>query len=406
VIPAGDAISARYVRLAFDFEKRFGGVVDSAFGPARRIGGSAGRARCERELQRECEDLLAEAVASTALRGARRDFIAAQLQALLDRAKRCGEEELSLSEEAKARFDVEPHWIDAAFFADQAAIVKDCLPRTGTAPVDALRAFRAKAEIAPPVRGRVIAQAVSFLGAEAQARLDLVSAGTIRLRRRAAAPWRAYHRYEGNLASVLQVSDLQPLDPAAILHLLSHELFPGHHTELACKDVALVQARGWTEHALTLLQTPACVVSEGLAECGLTLVHDRSALIGWCGERLAETGLDPGEAEARIAIEDACQQLRYVAGNLALMLDARASDAEAAAYACETALLDREGAYRLLGFVRSARAHVFSYFEGSRLVRAFLDGLPDRVAGFRKLLFEPFTPALLREATAREALHA
>lgn len=406
MIPANDTICERYVGLILDLENRFGGVVDSAFGPSRTNGGSTGGPRCERELQHECEDLLRAVLASTTLGGWRRDFIAAQVRALLNRARRCEEESLSLTEEAKAYFGIEPRWIDDAFFADRRAIVRECLPRSGAGAAEALRCFRARARIIPSLRGRAIEQAVSFLGAEAQASLDLPSMGTIRLRRRARAPWRAYHRYEGNLASVLEISDSQPVDPAAVLHLVSHELFPGHHTELVCKDRALVQARGWAEHSLTLLQTPACVVSEGLAECGLAIVHDRGALIDWCGERLGDLGLDPREAEARIAIEDACQQLRYVAGNLALMLDAKASDAEAAAYACDMALLDRESAYRLLGFVRSARAHVFTYFEGSRLVRAFLQGLADPVAGFRELLCEPFTPARLRETAAREAVHA
>src|SRR5699024_1667570 len=100
-------------------------------------------------------------------------------------------------------------------------------------------------------------------------------------------------------------------------HLISHEAYPGHHTEHCRKESGLVGA-GEDEQTLFLVNTPQCLMAEGLADLAL------EAVVGpgwgtWAREIFADLGLRfAGEQAERIA--DASAQLIGVRQDAALML--------------------------------------------------------------------------------------
>ena len=53
---------------------------------------------------------------------------------------------------------------------------------------------------------------------------------------------------------------------------IAHETYPGHHLEHAWKEADLVRAAGRLESSVLLINTPECLISEGLAELGYRFV--------------------------------------------------------------------------------------------------------------------------------------
>ena len=55
--------------------------------------------------------------------------------------------------------------------------------------------------------------------------------------------------------------------PDTVVELVTHEAYPGHHTEHAWKEQLLTRA-GRLEESIVLIPTPQSVVSEGIASLG------------------------------------------------------------------------------------------------------------------------------------------
>ena len=58
-------------------------------------------------------------------------------------------------------------------------------------------------------------------------------------------PWGAYNWYLGGLRSRIQINTDLPIHAHRLAVLTAHEGYPGHHTEHACKEAALVRGRGY-----------------------------------------------------------------------------------------------------------------------------------------------------------------
>jgi len=81
--------------------------------------------------------------------------------------------------------------------------------------------------------------------------------------------------------------------------LVAHESYPGHHTEHCRKEAGLVERKGQAEQTIFLVNTPQCLMAEGLADLALYATIGPS-WGGWAGEIYADLGLrfDGERAEA------------------------------------------------------------------------------------------------------------
>ena len=59
-----------------------------------------------------------------------------------------------------------------------------------------------------------------------------------------------------------------PARAAELVHVAAHEAYPGHHLEHAWKEAELVERRRRLESSILLINTPECLISEGLADLG------------------------------------------------------------------------------------------------------------------------------------------
>jgi hypothetical protein len=200
-------------------------------------------------------------------------------------------------------------------------------------------------------------------------------------------PWWAFNYYLGDLRSRVVLNTDVPTTGLDVVHLVAHEVYPGHHTEHALKEQLLIREQGHIEEGIQLVPTPQAVLSEGIAETGADIVLDDSikedvfAIIRRHGLEL----VDPERSE-RIAT--AGEVLRSVSVNAALMIhEDGAGEAEAQAYLEKWNLATPEQAKHSVSFVTDPtwRAYTITYSAGRDLVRRYVNGDPAR---FRTLLTE------------------
>src|SRR5262249_2754840 len=78
-------------------------------------------------------------------------------------------------------------------------------------------------------------------------------------------PWSGYNWYPGEYRWGVEVNPDLPIHAHTLIPLLAHEGYPGHHTEHSLKEQILYRDHGYGEHAIQLINTPECVISEGIA---------------------------------------------------------------------------------------------------------------------------------------------
>jgi hypothetical protein len=213
-------------------------------------------------------------------------------------------------------------------------------------------------------------------------------------------PWSGFNYYRGDYRSTVAVNaDLKQL-MSNLPRLVAHESYPGHHTEHCRKEAGLVEKLGQAEQTIFLVNTPQCLMAEGLADLALY------AVVGpgwgaWAAEIYADLGLN-FDGERAEAVSEAAAALADVRQDAALMLHDEHRDAEEVIdYLRRWLLVTDDRARQSLRFLSSPlwRAYTSTYVEGYRLLRGWLDAAPagvSRTERFRRLLDEPLTPSALR----------
>jgi hypothetical protein len=209
-------------------------------------------------------------------------------------------------------------------------------------------------------------------------------------------PWSGFNYYEGGFRSRVAINADLPHRLSSLPHLVAHEAYPGHHTEHCRKEQGLVERAARTEHTVFLVNTPECLMAEGLADLGV------EASVGdgwgpWAAEILADLGLHiDGHLAERIAA--AAGALNRVRQDAAVLLHDRGADADdVVAYLQRWSLVSPDRARQQLRFLTHPlwRAYISTYVEGYDLLSRWLGARPaDQPVAerFARLLDEPLTP--------------
>src|SRR4029079_19477997 len=131
-------------------------------------------------------------------------------------------------------------------------------------------------------------------------------------------PWSGFNYYEGGYRSTVAVNADLKQQMSGLPWLVAHESYPGHHTEHCRKELGLVAGKNQTEQTIFLVNTPQCLMAEGLADLALY------AAIGpdwgpWATEIYADLGL-AFDGERALAVSEAAAALADVRQDAALML--------------------------------------------------------------------------------------
>ena len=221
-------------------------------------------------------------------------------------------------------------------------------------------------------------------------------------------PWSGFNYYEGDYRSTVAVNADLKQQMANLPRLVAHESYPGHHTEHCRKEAGLVAGLDQQEQTIFLVNTPQCLMAEGLADLAL------HAAVGpgwgrWAAEIYADLGLR-FDGERAEALSEATAALADVRQDAALMLHDEHRDVDdVVAFLQRWLLVDDTRARQMLRFLSSPlwRAYTSTYVEGYRLLRTWLDNRPAGVGlteRFGRLLDEPLIPSALRVDRARIGL--
>ena len=263
-----------------------------------------------------------------------------------------------------------------------------------------MEAYRTAEEIPPNRLAECIEAFSSALRDRVRAEYPLPDTETVEYQVVTDKPWSGFNYYLGDYRSTVAVNaDLKQL-MSNLPRLVAHESYPGHHTEHCRKEAGLVNGKGQAEQTIFLVNTPQCLMAEGLADLALY------AAIGprwghWASEIYADLGLR-FDGERAEAVSEASAALAGVRQDAALMLHDEHRDVdEVAAFLRRWLLVNDTRARQMLRFLSSPlwRAYTSTYVEGYRLLRRWLDARPDGVSlaeRFGRLLDEPLIPSALR----------
>ncbi|MGV0793338.1 DUF885 domain-containing protein [Mycolicibacterium sp. XJ1819] len=390
-----------YLLLGLRFDRIEDGYVDSYTGdPAlRRVVADEAPPR-PADLARQAERLLAE-LPGAGLAPVRADFLAAHLRALACAGRKFAGEDIGFVEEVEAYFDVRITRGDPDRYRRAHAELDDALGGSGSL-ADRMQSYRAGEEVPPERLEECIHAFSSALRDRVRADYPLPDTETVTYEVVTDKPWSGFNYYLGGYRSTVAVNADLKQQMSSLPRLVAHESYPGHHTEHCRKEAGLVAAGHQAEQTLFLVNTPQCLMAEGLADLALY------AAIGphwgrWAGEIYADLGLG-FDADRAQAVSDASAALADVRQDAAMMLHDEHRDVdEVVAYLQRWLLVDDKRARQMLRFVSSPlwRAYISTYVEGYRLLRGWLDARPDGVSlteRFGRLLDEPLIPSALRAA--------
>ncbi|MCA9880103.1 MAG: hypothetical protein KC442_20050, partial [Thermomicrobiales bacterium] len=175
--------------------------------------------------------------------------------------------------------------------------------------------------------------------------------------------------------------------------------YPGHHTEHLLKERLYTEA-GYGEHALQLINTPECLISEGIATTAEGMIFAPEELAAFRREQVYPLAGISGDPEREMAIAEARAHLASVPSNAALLLhEAGANPEEVTAYLQRYGLSTEGEARQRLRFISDPlwRAYIFTYDVGRELVLKWLGDGPaaERRQRYARLLTEQVTPSQL-----------
>ena len=384
-----------YVRLGLRFDRLEAGFVDAYTGDPRiRAQVADETAPTPQVLRDQARGLLRELDAAD-LPADRIDYLRGQLTGLECTARKMNGEPVGFVEEVRSYFQVDVVLGDESVYATAHAELDALLPGSGSL-AERYAAHRRREECPPDRLDKAVHALSSALRDRVRGQYGLPEVETVQYEIVTDQPWSGFNYYEGDYRSRVAINADLPHRLGHLPHLVAHEAYPGHHTEHCRKERGLVERAARTEHTVFLVNTPECLMAEGLADLGV------QASIGdgwgpWAAEILGDLGLRfDGHLAERVSAATA--PLNRVRQDAAILLHDRGTDtADVVAYLQRWSLVSAERAAQQIRFLTHPlwRAYISTYVEGFDLLSRWLAARPadqpvaDR---FLRLLDEPLTP--------------
>ena len=418
-VPAPDAIARDYLLLALRLDQHVPGLVDGFFGPADL------KAQVDLEPRRPPARLrddarsLADRLAAEVGEPDRRDWLAAQVDALEAHAASMAGVTLPYLDLVTRFFGWTPVRRPDPDFERAAEELDTLLPGAGSLP-DRLAAWDATLEVPAERLGAAVDWLVGRFRARAARTFGLPPGEDLRITLVHDQPWGAYNWYDGGLRSRVDVNTDLPARAPDLARTIAHETFPGHHLEHAWKEADLVEGAGRLEASALLINTPECLLSEGLADLGARFAMPPAEQADTLVELFEVAGLAVAAdaarrretAERAVRVHAPRSILASARVNAALMRHADGDDRDRVLdYLVRVGRFTPAVAAKRLDFIEHPlwRTYVFVYTEGEALLRRWVEDVPepDRAARFGRLLHEQLTPAaVVAELERARAGHA
>lgn len=396
-----------YLRLGLAFNRIVDGFVDAYFGdPELRRESEDGPQPDPAALAQRARALIAD-LSSSGLTPARQHFLRAQLQALEANARKFAGAEINFIDEVEAYFQVRPELGDTDEYAAAHRELDALIP--GNGPLrERFIAYREADELPPEKLEPLVLALASALRDVVRAMYPLPEAEVVDYEIVTNKPWSGFNYYLGTYRSRVAMNADLPPRKSALPVIVAHETYPGHHTEHCRKEKLLVEEEMHDEHAIFLVNTPECVIAEGLADYGLEVVIGET-WGRWAAEIYHDFGVTfDGELAERVS--RAARPLRRLGQDVAILLHDRGwSVDDVVDYDMRWSLAPEKRVRQSVKFVTDPlwRAYGSTYVEGHSLLTAWFAVGSDqeiRSERFRRLLDEPLTPDVLAGEVAAASI--
>jgi hypothetical protein len=391
-----DSLGTEYLTLSLEIERIFPGFVDAYMGPESiRVRAHAGEKPDPHALLERARRLLTDIRISN-YDDNRKEFLRAQITGIITTCRKLAGEEIPYVDEVRDSFDIAVASTPDSILDATLAELDMILPGEGSVRERNI-AWRDQFIVDQKTAAHLIDLILTETRFRTQQFIDLPEGDSVDLVFVSDKPWSGYNWYLGNAKSRVDINTDLPIHAHTLPNLVAHEGYPGHHTEHALKDTHLYHSKGYAEHAIQLINTPECVISEGIAMLAEDIAFGDSGPSWVATVLLPEAGLkvDPGQLTR---IQQAGRTMRSVASNAALKFHRDGwSEREVIQYLAHYTMATDAEATKRFSFISDPlwRAYIFTYSEGRKVLADWIDreGPEQRISRFRHLLLEQITPS-------------
>lgn len=391
-----DALGTEYLTLSLEIERLFPGFVDAYMGPeSLRARANSGPKPEPAALLDRARRLLTDVQISSYPDG-RKEFLRAQITGIITTCRKLAGEDVPYVEEVRDSFDISVESVPDSELDRTLTELDEILPGDGSVRERNV-AYRAQFAVDQKTAAHLIDLILTETRFRTQQFVELPPGDAVEIAFVSDKPWSGYNWYLGNAKSRVDINTDLPIHAHTLPNLVAHEGYPGHHTEHALKDHHLYAGSGYAEHAIQLINTPECVISEGIAMLAEDIAFGEDGPT-WVANVLMPAACLKLDSEIHTRIQNAGRNLRAVSSNAALMYHRDGtSEREVVQYLAHYGLSTDAEAAKRFSFIADPlwRAYTFTYSEGRVLLARWLDLAPraKRLDRFKRLLIEQVTPS-------------
>ena len=394
-----DEFGESFIQLALEINKHIEGYVDAYYGPEglrERVEASA--ATPPKQLL-EAHKRLREIVPDSD--PDRHRYLVAILNAMECTIRKLNGEEYDYIDEVEKLFGISPKLVPEAEFLKAHNNLDTYIPGKGTL-AERIEMRRQDLEVSQ----EKIPDLVNTILCETRSRVEkfmpLISGERVDIDFVNDKPWGADCKYMGEYRSQVAINLDRDLGTVGLVNLLTHEVYPGHHTEFITKENHFYQNKGYAEETCILLFTPNSVIAEAIADTGFEILSSETDLYEWIADDLI-----PGLGQPRVEVSElfhrhkAAMSLGKCGANVALLYHSgKLEEHEAIEYIETYWLMNHKQARQMFQFIQSPlyRTYVLTYSEGYKLLEDAVKG-EGKLPLFLRMINEHLLPVDLLNAT-------
>ncbi|MGD2247831.1 MAG: hypothetical protein PVF58_05445 [Candidatus Methanofastidiosia archaeon] len=352
-----------YVTLALRIEKYFEGFVDAYCGPPSLKNAVLKEEKIPLDTLSKDADYLLHTI--PAEDEARKIFLEKQVNGIKTTIQILQGEKIDFLTQVEHFFDITPQRVPDAQLESHKQTLYDIFQTTDL--IAAVEKWRSEKEI----KEKILNQCIDLLSTECRARtkkiVDLPEKEQVEFVLVHDKPWGGYNWYLGDYRSRIEINTDVPVNVTGLPSLVSHEAYPGHHTEHSIKENVLYHGKGYTEASIFVYNTPECIISEGIATAGFDMIFDKKEAFSFLNKHL---NLNIN-VEKDAAISEALNKLSASSGNAALMLHKDNEEPQQVIqYLQDMGLSSKKQAEKQVEFMTHPlfKVYVFNYYMGKELI--------------------------------------
>jgi len=372
-----DKIARQYVRLVLVTGKYDSDYVDAYFGPADLKKLADSDKMTVQQIKSATNDLLLSIVNLTPkdndpLSLKRKMYLTRLLRALKTKLEMLEGKKFSFDMESKALYDAVSPIYNIKIYDDILNQLDAMIPGRGNL-TKRFEEYRKRFIISPKKLDTVFKAAIAECRKRTKKFIELPPDERFDLEFVKSKPWGAYNWFKGNSRSLIQVNSEKPISIDRIIGLAAHEGYPGHHVFHSLFEKELYKKRNWVEFSIYPLFSPVSMISEGMANFGITLVFPQNEKLAFEKQVLYPlAGINSSEAENYTKILNLIQKLTY-SGNEAgrRFLDGNMSEEHTIDWLMTYQLQTEDRAMRYVSFIKKYRSYIITYNVGEDLIKSY-----------------------------------